>query len=84
MSTSIVYCYNNYNTDTYWIICENIKLSCIQNRGSMELLKRWIMKVKVITDSGSGLTKEQAAEYGLDFYLYRLLLKTKHIWMVLI
>lgn len=42
------------------------------------------MKVKVITDSGSGLTKEQAAEYGLDFYLYRLLLKTKHIWMVLI
>ena len=39
MSTSIVYCYNNYNTDTYWIICENIKLSGIQNRGSMELLK---------------------------------------------
>lgn len=77
MSTSIVYCYNNYNTDTYWIICENIKLSCIQNRGSMELLKRWIMKVKVITDSGSGLTKEQAAEYGLDFLPLQVIIEDK-------
>lgn len=35
------------------------------------------MKVKVITDSGSGLTKEQAAEYGLDFLPLQVIIEDK-------
>lgn len=35
------------------------------------------MKVKVITDSGSGFTKEQAAEYGLDFLPLQVIIEDK-------
>lgn len=30
------------------------------------------MKVKVITDSGSGLSKQKANNLGIDFYLCKL------------
>ena len=35
------------------------------------------MKVKVITDSGSGLTKDQAAHYGLDFLPLQVIVEDK-------
>lgn len=35
------------------------------------------MKVKVVTDSGSGLTKNEAAQYGLDFLPLQVIIEEK-------
>lgn len=29
------------------------------------------MKIRVLTESGCGLTKQEANDLGIDFYLYR-------------